>query len=49
MVFTDRLRVGTVPAAIALGAGTGVDGLLPASVFKQVFVDRARQELVVIR
>jgi hypothetical protein len=49
MSFTDRLRVGTVPAAIVQRTGTSVDGLLPASVFRQIYVDQARSELVIVR
>ncbi len=49
MVFTRRLRVGMLPAAIVPRKGTEVEGLLPASLFKKIFVDRARQELVVVR
>lgn len=49
MVFTRRLRVGMLPAAIVPQTGTEVAGLLPASVFKKIFVDRTRQELVVVR
>lgn len=49
MVFEDRLRIGMLPAAIVKRQGDGPVGLLPASVFKKIFVDRVRSELVVER
>jgi predicted aspartyl protease len=49
MAFTDRLRVGSLPAAIVQRQGAQVDGLLPASVFKKIYVDQARGELVMVR
>ena len=49
MFFTDRLRVGMLPAAIVQRKGTQEDGLLPASVFKKIYVDQDRRELVLTR
>ena len=49
MIFGDRLRVGTLPAAIVSRPGTAVDDLLPASVFKAVYIDQARAEVVLVR
>lgn len=49
LVFTDRLRVATLPAAIVERTGMATDGLLPASVFRKVFVDQARREVVLVR
>ena len=49
MVFGDHLRIGTLPAAIVERKGSEIEGLLPASVFKKVFVDQARSELVLVR
>src|SRR5262245_53010769 len=49
MIFTDRLRLGTLPASIVERNGSQVDGLLPASVFKKVYVDQGRGEVVVVR
>ena len=49
LVFTDRLRVGMLPAAVVERKGTQVEGLLPASIFKQVHVDQTRGELVLVR
>ena len=49
MFFTDRLRVGMLPAAIVTRKDTRVDGLLPASVFKKIYVDQDRSELVLVR
>jgi predicted aspartyl protease len=49
MTFSGRLRVGMLPAAIVQRPEGQAAGLLPASVFKKIFVDHARQELVVER
>jgi predicted aspartyl protease len=49
MVLTDRLRIGTLPAAIVQANGTQVEGLLPVSIFKKVHVDQSRHELIVVR
>lgn len=49
MFFTEGLRVGTLPAAIVRRPGTQVDGLLPASVFKKIYVDQTRGEVVLVR
>jgi hypothetical protein len=49
MLFTDHLRVGMLPAAIVERKGTAAAGLLPASVFKKIYVDQARRELVLVR
>lgn len=49
MFFTDGLRVGTLPAAIVTRQATRVDGLLPASIFKTIYVDQIRGEVVLVR
>jgi hypothetical protein len=49
MFFADGLRVGTLPAAIVTRKATRVDGLLPASVFKTIYVDQIRSEVVLVR
>jgi predicted aspartyl protease len=48
MVF-GGLKVGMAPAAIVARPGTQADGLLPASLFKAVYVDRGRGEVVLVR
>ena len=48
MTFAGRLKVGMLPAAIVKRPGQ-VEGLLPATVFKKIFVDQGRRELVVER
>jgi hypothetical protein len=42
------VRVGTAPAAIVERPGTGLDGLLPASVFQTIYVDQRRGEAVLV-
>ena len=49
MTFAGRLRIGMQPAAIVGQDEAKVEGLLPASLFKKIFVDHARRELVVER
>ena len=49
MFFTDRLRIGMLPAGIVQPKDTQSDGLLPASVFRKIHVDQARAELVLVR
>jgi predicted aspartyl protease len=49
MEFTRLLKFGTLPAAIVTRPGTEVDGLLPASLFREIYVDQTRGELVLIR
>jgi len=49
MVFGAALKVGMAPAAIVARPGTKADGLLPASLFKSVYVDQARGEVVLGR
>ena len=49
MIFSDHLRLGTLPAAIVRRNGSQVDGLLPVSVFKKVYVDQGRGEVVLVR
>ncbi len=49
MLFADHLRVGVLPAAIVERTGTLAAGLLPASVFKKIYVDQTRRELVLVR
>jgi hypothetical protein len=48
MFFTSGLRLGTLPAAIVTPRDTHVDGLLPASVFKAIYVDQSRGEVVLV-
>ncbi len=47
--FTDKLKVGMQPAAIVQRPGTEVEGLLPAAIFKRIYVDPARGEVVLVR
>jgi len=49
MFLSERLRIGTLPAAIVQANGTQAEGLLPASAFKTIYVDHSRQELVLVR
>jgi predicted aspartyl protease len=49
MFFGDSLRVGTLPAAIVQRKDSHVEGLLPASVFRRIYVDHGRSELVLVR
>ena len=49
MMFADRLRIETLPAAIVPRAESEVDGLLPASVFKTIYVDQERGEAILAR
>jgi predicted aspartyl protease len=49
MALGDHLRIGTLPAAIIQANGNRVEGLLPASVFKQVHVDHARHEVILVQ
>ncbi len=47
-MFFDRLRVPMLPAAIIERKETQADGLLPASVFEKIHVDRTRGEIVLV-
>jgi len=49
LVFTARLKIGMQAAAIVERRNTVVEGLLPASIFKQVYVDQQRREVVLVR
>lgn len=49
MFFSPNMRVGMLPAAVVRARATQVDGLLPASVFQAIYVDQARDELVLVR
>jgi hypothetical protein len=49
MAFTKKLKFGTLPAAIVTRPGTQVDGLLPTSLFKAIYVDHVRSEVVLVR
>jgi len=49
LTITDRLRIRTLPAGIVDAAGMQADGLLPVSVFKKIYVDQTRHELVLVR
>ncbi|MCC6586807.1 MAG: aspartyl protease family protein [Bryobacterales bacterium] len=49
MSFGQTLTLKTLPAAIVHRPGTAIQGLLPASVFEQIYVDHIRRELVVVR
>ena len=46
MTVEDKLRMKTRPAVVLQRAGSPVDGLMPVSAFERVFVDRARNEVV---
>jgi hypothetical protein len=43
------MRFESLPAAVLEGSKRQADGLLPASVFKTIYVDQARHELVLVR
>jgi predicted aspartyl protease len=47
-MFFDRLRVPMLPAAIVERKATQADGLLPASIFQKIHVDRTRGEVVLV-
>ena len=47
-MFFDRLRVPMLPAAIVERKAAHADGLLPASVFRKIHVDRGRGEIVLV-
>ncbi len=47
--FSDRLRVGMQPAAIVRRVNTEVEGLLPAAIFKKIYVDQVRGEVALLR
>jgi len=49
MTFADTLRVGVLPAAIVERRGAEIDGLLPASIFKTIYIDQAHGEAVLVR
>lgn len=49
LVFSGKLRLPTLPAAVVPRAGAPVDGLLPVAAFQRVFVDQARREVVLVR
>jgi hypothetical protein len=49
MTFTRSVKVGMLPAAIVKRPGTEVDGLMPASAFKRIYVDQSRGEVVLVR
>lgn len=49
MTFTKALRFGTLPAAIVTRPGSQVDGLIPASLFRKIYVDQIRREVVLVR
>jgi predicted aspartyl protease len=46
MVVGDKLRMKTRPAVVVQRDGSTVDGLMPVAAFESVFVDRARNEVV---
>lgn len=46
MMVEDKLRMKTRPAVVVQRAGSPVDGLLPVAAFESVYVDRARNEVV---
>ncbi len=49
LVVLRNLHVASVPAAVIDGEGREIDGLLPACIFRQVFVDWLRHEAVLVR
>jgi hypothetical protein len=49
MSFTDALRFGTLPAAIVSRPGTVLDGVIPTSLFRAIYVDQMRGEIVLVR
>jgi len=44
-----RAVFGTLPAAIVARPGTHVDGSVPASLFRKIYVDQARGEAVFVQ
>jgi hypothetical protein len=46
---TEHVRFQTLPAVVLDTSKRQADGLLPASVFKTIYVDQARHELVLVR
>lgn len=46
MSFSDGVVVRTLPAAVVKREGSHVDGLLPASAFRSIYIDPARGEAV---
>lgn len=48
MMVEDKLRMKTRPAVVVQRAGSPVDGLMPVSAFESVYVDRARNEVVLL-
>ena len=48
-MFSERLRVPMLPAAIVQRTASEADGLVPASIFQQIHVDRTRGEIVLVR
>lgn len=48
MTVEDKLRMKTRPAVVVQRAGSPVDGLMPVSAFESVYVDRARNEVVLL-
>jgi hypothetical protein len=40
------IRIAMLPAAIVERKGTALDGLLPASAFQSIYIDRGRGEAV---
>jgi len=46
MTFTEGVRLRALPAAVVTREGSEVDGLLPASVFRSIYVDPSRGEAV---
>lgn len=49
MIFTESLHVPSIPAAVVARPGTEVSGLLPTAIFKRIYVDQDRKELVLVR
>jgi len=49
MSFANTVKFGMLPAAIVSRPGAQADGLLPASLFKSVYVDQDRGEVVLVR
>ncbi len=49
MTLGRGVRIRTLPAAMVSRPNSSVDGLLPAAAFKQVFVDQAGRQVVLVR
>ena len=49
MTFSRSLRFGTLPAAVVSRRDSRADGLIPASLFREIYVDHTRSEIVLVQ